>query len=193
MPSDPPRQDDVDDLDWDALRDRARRRLRARLSGFGATDLEDAVQDVAQRVVEFVRRHGRPDSLDALLLHLVRAVAADAIRRRQRDRAVQTGEVATWLDEPSVDGHEEEVLEEYRVIVFHVREYLRLRRAGCVPIADAKSRGESLKEFAARERTSYDMVRQAWSRCVKLIHDAMRRRRLRLPWLTPRRRRASGD
>jgi len=191
MSPDPPRPHD--DLDWEALRDRARRRLRARLSGFGATDLEDAVQDVAQRVVEFMRRHGPPDSIDALLLSIVRAVAADAIRRRQRDRAVRTGEVTTWLDDPSVDGDEREVLEEYVAIVYQVREYFRLRRAGCLPLAEAKSRGESLKEFAARERTSYDLVRQAWSRCVKLIHDAMRRRRLRLPWLTPRRRRASGD
>lgn len=181
----PPHEDEPHGLDWEALRQGARRRLRARMSGFSPQDIEDGVQDVVGRMVAFVRRHGRPDSPEGLLMSLVRAVAANAIRRRQRERALQSGEIATWLGEPSEDGAEQGVLEEYRRIVFHVREYFRLKKSGCLPLADAKSQGMSLKEHAARERLSYEQVRQTWSRCVRLIHDAMRKHRLRIAWLTP--------
>jgi DNA-directed RNA polymerase specialized sigma24 family protein len=189
----PPNDDVLKELNWDSLQASARRRLRARLSGFGTHDLEDAVQDVAERLVRFVRRHGSPESPEALLVHIVRAVASDAIKRRQHERRLGTGQVRTWVeDSPQADG-EDEILEEYVLIVFHVREYLRLRRAHCLPLADAKARGESLKEFALRQKRSYEGVRQAWSRCVRLIHDAIRRKRLRLSWPMSWRRRTSGE
>ena len=193
LPPPPDHEDALRSLDWPALTASARRRLRARMSGFGAQDIEDAVQEVSERMVKFVRRHGRPDSPEGLLLRIVRAVAANAIHRRQRERALQSGDLATWLDEPPGDGSEEHVLEEYRRIAFSVREYFRLRRAGCLPLAEAKSRGESLKEHAARQRQSHEQVRQAWARCRRLILDAIRRNRLRIDWVLPRRREASGE
>jgi hypothetical protein len=180
--SQPPRVDDADKLDWTSLRDVARRCLRARLGGFSSTDLDDAVQEACKRMVKFVRRRGLPDRPVGLLIRIVRAVAADAIECRQRERALRAGDVATWLGERDDAPDGDEVLEEYRQIVALVRGYFQLRRAGCVPLADAKSRGESLNAFAARTQDSYEKVRQAWSRCVKLIHDAIQKQRLRLEW-----------
>jgi len=181
----PPHEDELRALDWQALRASAHRRLRARMSGFSSQDLEDAVQDVAERMVEFVRRRGRPDAPEGLLVSIVRGVAADAIARRQRDRTIHVPDDGNRLEQFAADPEEDDVLEEYRRIVFHVREYFRLKRAGCVPLAEAKSRGESLKTYAEREGVSYDQVRQAWSRCVKLIHDAIHRNRLQLMWQVP--------
>jgi len=189
--SHPPHEAEVNKLDWEAIRDGARRRLRARLSGFNSTELEDAVQIVCEQMIKFVRRRGLPEKPEGLLMRIVRAVAADTIEQRQRDRALERGDLAYWLGEFASGSDEEAVLEEYRQIVFHVREYFRLRRARCLPIADSKARGETLKEHAARNHHSYEKVRQAWSRCVKLIHDAMRKNRLRLAWLAPRKREAS--
>jgi hypothetical protein len=189
--SQPPRVDDADKLDWTSLRDVARRCLRARLGGFSATDLDDAVQEACERMLKFVRRRGLPDSPVGLMLCIVHAVSADAIKCRQRERQLRSGEVRTWLvepdDRPDKD-KEDEVLEEYREIVEIVRGYFQLRRAGCVPIADALSRGELLKTYAARNQESYTKVRKAWSRCQKFIHDAIDKRRLRLKWPRPAKR-----
>ena len=195
MPSIPPSPDDSEfaGLDWDALRASAARRLRARLGGFGPQDLEDAVQEVLERFLGFTRRHGPPHTPEGLLFRLVRIVAANAIARRQRERAIEQGVVPIWRDPSGTDTGDDEILEEYQRVVFHVREYFRLKRAGCVKLADVKSRGESLKDHAAHAGISYDEVRQAWSRCVRLIHDAMRANRLQLHWLKPRAREAHGD
>ena len=189
--SQPPHEDELQKLDWEAIRESSRRRLRPRLGGFSTTELDDAVGAACERMVKFVRRRGLPDSPEGLLVRIVRAVAADFIAQRQRDRALIRGDVATWLGEWEPRPDEDDVLEEYRQIAFHVREYFKLRRAGCLPIADAKARGETLKEHAARNHDSYEQVRQAWSRCVRLIHEAMRMNRLRLAWPTPRKREAS--
>jgi DNA-directed RNA polymerase specialized sigma24 family protein len=175
-------------LDWSELRAAARSRLRARLSGFCAQDIDDATQDVLTHMVTFVKRHGPPERPEGLLIKIVRAVAADAIGGRQRDRAFNSSYGETWLEQQLLPADVREVLRRYRENSFHVREYFRLKRAECVPLADARSRGESLKDHAARGGQSYPKIRQAWSRCVKMVHDAMRRNRLRLAWPTPRER-----
>lgn len=173
-------------LDWDALRAGARRRLRARLSGFSAQDVDDATQDVLADMVTFVKRHGPPERPEGLLVCIVRAVAADVIGGRQRDRALTSSYGETWLEQQLLPADVRDVLLLYRENSFHIREYFRLKRAECLPLADAKSRGESLKDHAASGGQSYTQIRQAWSRCVRFVHEAMRRDRLRLAWPTPR-------
>jgi len=175
-------------LDWDALRAGARRRLRARLSGFSAQDVDDATQDVLADMVGFVRRNGLPEHPEGLLVCLVRAVAADVIGGRQRERAFHCRYSEAWLEQQLLPADVQEILQRYRENSFHILEYFRLKRAACVPLADAKSRGESLKDHAARSGLSYLQIRQAWSRCVRLIHDAMRSHRRHMAWTTPRER-----
>jgi len=187
------REDALAQLDWDALRAAARRRLRARLSGFSAQDVDDATQDVLTHMVAFVRRHGRPDRPEGLLVCIVRAVAADVIAGRRRDRAFECSYSETWLEQQLLPADVRDVLRRYRENSFHILQYFRLKRAECVPLADARSRGESLKDHAVRQRQSYASVRQAWSRCVRMIHDAMRSHRLRLAWPTPRERNGSHE
>lgn len=179
----PPYEDPLRRLDWKALHASARRLLRGRMSGFEPQEIEDAAQEVAKRMVEFVHRRGDPESPGGLLVSMVRAVSADAIARRRRDRTIITRvpDAEPLMVESPLE-EEQEILEEYRNIAFHVLEYLRLRRASCLPLADAKSKGESLKDVAERLGFSYAQVRQAWARCVKVIHDAIRRRRLRIAW-----------
>jgi len=186
-------EDALAELDWEALRALARSRLRARLSGFSAQDVEDATQDVLAHMVTFVKRHGPPERPEGLLVRIVRAVAADAIDGRQRDRAFTCSYSETLLEQRLLPADVQEILLRYRESSFHIREYFRLKRAECVPLADAKSRGESLMDHAARGGQSYPQIRQAWSRCVKFVHEAMRRNRLRLTWPTPRERSASHE
>jgi len=175
----------ADELDWEALRAAARRLLRLRMSGFDRDEIEDATQEVLERMVGFVERHGLPSSPGGLLVCLVRCVAANKITLRKRERQIIDRFTVGALDAPSPGDTEEEILEEYRAIVAFVLEYLRLKRAGCVPIAEALARGESLKQYSERNGLSYDQVRQAWSRCKRQIHEALLKKRLRFPW-TPR-------
>jgi hypothetical protein len=182
---------DLAAIDWDALRRTATRLLHLRMRGFSAEEIEDAVQGVSSRYLSFVRRQGLPHTPEGLLTDLCRKVAASAILQRQRERHLLQQPPPDWTNrvDPSSDGDsDEDVLHDYRSIVFFVREYFALRRAQCTPLADAKAAGEPLKDFAARTQQSYEKVRQDWSRCVRLIHEAMRRNRLRLPWPTPRKR-----
>ncbi len=195
MPPSPndPFEHELAAIDWEALRRSAVRMLTLRLRGLSAEDIEDAAQDVARRYATFVRRNGAPHTPDGLLADLCRKVAANFIRKRQDERGLLTRLHASLADEPESDEESAEAVREYQAIVFFVREYFALRRAQCTAIADAKAAGESLKDLAARLKLSYEKVRQDWSRCVRLIHDAMRRNRLRLPWPTPRRRKRGHD
>lgn len=187
-PPDPP-EHDLAAIDWAALRASARRGLRARMNGFNHDDIEDAASDVVDRFLRFVRRHGPPHTPEGLLFELVRRVAANQIVNRQRDRALAQAALSSGVLTDHAEMDEDEILVEYANIVFHVQAYFRLKKAECATLADAKSRGESLKAHAAERGLSYEKIRQDWSRCVKLIHDAMRAKRLRLPWPTPPRRR----
>jgi DNA-directed RNA polymerase specialized sigma24 family protein len=189
----PDHENELPKLDWESFRAMAGRRLRARMTGFNQQEIEDAVQDVTERFIKFLRRRGMPEHPDGLLVRIVRAVAANAIERRQRERALQAGDISTWLDEPSWADIEEHVLEQYRLIVYSVLAYFKLKKAGCVPLANAKASGESLKDYATRLKVSYQRERMRWSRCVKLIHEAMRRNRLRLNWPTPRKRKSPDE
>ena len=188
-----PFEDEVAAIDWAALRASASRLVRMRMRGFSAEDIEDAAGIVSDRYLQFVRRQGRPDSPEGLLADLCRKVAANAVRRRQRERERLAGPPPEWAGGTSPEDDEAEVLQAYQTIVFMVREYFALRRAQCTPIAEAKAAGEPLKTFAERTQQSYEKVRQDWSRCVKLIHQAMRRNRLRLPWPSPPNKRRRRD
>jgi hypothetical protein len=139
-------------------------------AGDSPSEIEDAVQEVSRLMVKFVRLHGPPRRLDGLVALLARRVAAEKIAQRRRKR---------MLDE------EEEILEEHRAILAFAFEYLRLKRSDCIPIAEALARGETLNACAERQNLSFDQVRKKWSRCAKLIHEAMRNKRLRLPSPTP--------
>src|SRR5262249_44453266 len=161
-----------------------RRLLRARKSGFSAQDIEDKVQDVLAAMLQFMKRHGPPDCQEALLVKIVRAARSDAVTPRQEERKLPPADPRAVLSDPHTALEEAIVIKKYKEIVFHVREYFRLKSAGCVPLADAKARGESLKDYAARLKQSYDKIRQEWSRCKQKIHDAMRQNRLRLDWPT---------
>lgn len=181
-------------IDWEALRRAALRLLRLRMRGLDAETIEDAVQEVSNRYLGFVRRRGAPHTPDGLLADLCRKVAATAIREEQEKRELRAQPPPDWaLGDTPTDEELDEAVRAYTSIVFFVREYFALRRAHCTPLADAKARGESLKDFAQRMTLSYEKVRQDWSRCVRLIHDAMRRNRLRLPWPTPAQKPRSDD
>jgi len=141
-----------------------------RTAGFSPGEIDDAVQEVRRLMVKFVRLLRPPLRPGGLVSFLARRVAADKIAQRRRERTLH---------------EEEEILEEYRAILAFAFEYLRLKRSSCIPIAEALARGETLNECAERQNLSFDQVRKKWSRCAKLIHEAMRNKRLRLPSPTP--------
>ena len=64
-------------------------------------------------------------------------------------------------------------------------EYWKLKRAGCVALAEVKKRGKTLKEYAAEHGLSHDKVRQDWVRCAQLVVEAIRKGRLKLDWHLP--------
>lgn len=190
---DSPFEPELQRLDLEALRRIALHRLRARLQGFDAAEIENAAQEVLLGLTQVVRRSGIRTSAEAIVVQIARNVAADMIGKRRRERGLQQalqGDSAPFRPDPE---QEEEILEAVRRMAFFVKEYYRLRRAGCLPLAEAKQRGESLKAFALAQGLPYDKVRQDWSRCAKLIHDAIRMGRLRLDWpRTDQRRRRHG-
>jgi DNA-directed RNA polymerase specialized sigma24 family protein len=177
-----PFEDQLEGLDLNALRSLALRRLRGRLGGFEAAEIENAGQDVMLGFTESVRRRGIERSAEGLVVQIVRNVAADMIKERQRERAgVRAYE--READEGSAGFQDEEELSErIRRTAFFLIEYWKLKRAPCIPLADVKKLGKSLKEYAHEHGLSYDKVRQDWSRCARLVLDAIRKGRLKLDW-----------
>ena len=102
--------------------------------------------------------------------------AGAARRQRERDRLSPDVEI----EKLSPSGPDRAIIEEWREICFMILGYFLLRRAICLPIAEAVVVGETLKEYAARLHLSYPKVRQDWVRCLDLIHDAIRKGRLRI-------------
>jgi hypothetical protein len=186
LPPSDPRELEIAAIDWAAVRASARRRLRARMGGFSGEEVDDAVEDVVERYVRFIRQSGPPHTPEGFLFELVRCVAANNILRRQRERLLETGAVPTWVRPLDGVPDEDEVMAEYARIMFQVKEYFQLKKAGCVELANVKSRGESLKAHAAKLGCSYFKLSKDWERCKKLILAAMRANRLRIEWLIPR-------
>lgn len=183
-PPQDPREAYLASVDWNAVRASARRGLAPRMKGFTAEDLEDAIQDVSEGYLEFIRRSGAPRTPEGLLLTIVRAVAAGSVNRKKTERrAHENPELRARLY--TDDDSERAALEAYVTTCFLMREYLRLKRAPCVVLADLKARNGSLKEHARTSGLSYDKVRQDWSRCAKVVRDAVRSGRLRIPWMPP--------
>jgi hypothetical protein len=182
----PSDEDDAKKLDWAALSTSARRLLRVRLSGFDGSEIEDAAQDVCKRMVEFVDSDGAPERPEALLAFMARCVAATRITQRQRERRRHGGAGESSADEPSTDSAEQDIEDEIKATAAIVREYICFKCPTCTPIVEAIERGESLKDFVAREGRSYSQVVKAWSRCRQKLCEAMRKGHLRLNWPTPR-------
>jgi DNA-directed RNA polymerase specialized sigma24 family protein len=183
---DPP-QDPSDSValgvDWDAVSSSARRGLAARMGGFRTEDIEDSVQDACTAYFLFVRRNGAPPhSPESLLFKIVRGIAANAIRRRQRERAALSN---PELGASLYSTDERNLFEALETTVFLLREYFLLKKAACAELADLRARDGSLKDHANAKGISHDTTRQDWSRCAKLIRDAVRSGRLRIPWMPP--------
>lgn len=179
-------------LDLEDLRRLAIACLRVRLSGFSSDEIESAAQEVMLGLTQTVRRRGIQRSAKAIMVQICRNVAADMIHARQHERELQRG----WVLEHETQGlseQDEELDEAIRRATFFVKEYLTLRRAECMPLAEAKQRGQTLKDFAAANGFSHDQVRQLWSRCVRFVIDAIERGRLQLEWPLPAKRRARRD
>jgi hypothetical protein len=163
----------------------ALRRLRGRLGGFEAPEIENAVQDVMLGFTEAVRRSGIERSAEGLVVQIARNVAADMIKGRQRERAG----VRAYEREPNEGSaglaDEGELVERTCRTAFFLIEYWKLKRVRCIPLADVKKLGKSLKEYALEHGLSYEKVRQDWSRCVRLLFDAIRKGRLKVDWHLP--------
>ena len=180
-----PPQDPVDTVgvDWNSVRVSARRGLSARMGGFRTEDIEDSVQEACTAYFLFVRRNGAPPhSPESLLFKIVRGIAANAIRRRQRERAALSN---PELGASLFSTDEQNLLEALEATVFLLREYFLLKKAACAELADLRARDGSLKDHANAKGISHDKARQDWSRCAKLIRDAVRSGRLRIPWMPP--------
>jgi hypothetical protein len=182
----PPSDDDVSKLDWAALSASARALLRFELQGFQPADIEDAAQEVCKRMVEFVHRRGVPDRPEGLMVCIVRRVTATRIAERQRERRRQGGTGEPPANEPSTEDAAKDIEDEITAIAAIICEFIRLKCPDCLAMVEAIKRGESFKDFVAREGRSYAQVVKAWSRCREKLHDAIRKGRLRLNWPTPR-------
>jgi DNA-directed RNA polymerase specialized sigma24 family protein len=180
-----PFEDQLEGLDLNALRSLALRRLRGRLGGFEAAEIENAGQDVMLDFTEAVRRRGVERSAEGLVVQIVRNVAADMIKGRQRQRAGASAYERETGNDSAGPQDEEEFSERIRRTAFLLIEYWKLKRARCIPLADVKKLGKSLKEYAHERGLSYAKVRQDWSRCARLVLDAIRKGRLRLDWYLP--------
>jgi len=119
------------------------------------------------------------------VVQIARNVAADMIKARQRERAGVLAYERETSQRASGSDEAEEFSERTSRTAFFLIEYWKLKRARCLPLADVKRLGKPLKEYAYQHGLSYEKVRQDWSRCVRLLLDAIRRGRLKVDWHLP--------
>jgi DNA-directed RNA polymerase specialized sigma24 family protein len=180
-----PFEDQLERLDLKALHSLARGRLQGRLDGFEAAEIENGVQEVMLGFTETVRRSGIERSAEGLVVQIVRNVAADMIKERQRERVGVRAYEREPVEHSEGLQDEEELSESIRRTAFFLIEYWRLKRARCIPLAEVKKLGKSLKEHAHEHGLSYAKVRQDWSRCARLVLEAIRKGRLKVDWYLP--------
>lgn len=185
-PLEEPSPDPAQQLDWPALQQLARRLLRHRLGGFDPDDLDDAVSETQLRCLRWIRRAGPPRSDVAMVCQVARGVAADWIRRK-RDRPPHDA-----LEDPdeahfgATDEREMlDALDELRWWLFVMVGLMSGRHEHCADIAAALGRGARLSDHAAEIGVPEPRVRQWWHRCRRVVTDAIRQGRLRLPWRGP--------
>lgn len=153
--------------DWNGHVAEIQRRMRIHLRGVDSADIEDCAQRAALSLLRFTRRVGCPHSPNGLIEVIVRRTAQTFLRgryrRRRRLAVVDLIEELADRDERDLLDLEEEVAWK----AMQVLEYFRQKDAPCVELAEARSRGEDLKQLADRLAQSHDMLRQRWSRCVR--------------------------
>lgn len=165
-------------IDWNAVRASVHRRAAYHLRGWDQAEIEDAVQDVAYKLVCFVRRSGSPTHLDGLLTVIVRRTVVGRIRERDRARRAVL-RAAQEAPEASPDGTHRlelaEIEEEVSWKAFQVLEFFRLKHAGCVELAEARANGTDFKHLAAATKQSHAALLQRWSRCMQRLKAAIGR------------------
>ena len=169
-------------VNWLFVYASARRFLAANMGGFRPEDLEDAAQEVCERLLTFVRRNGPPRSLESIVYVIAHRVAANAVTRLVRQKKLRGDPEIPDRIHPDQEP-ERRLQEAIQTAVFLIREYLLLRRASCVELLDLKLSGGQFATYAAACGRSQGQVRQAWERCMQGVREAVRRGRLPIPWL----------
>jgi DNA-directed RNA polymerase specialized sigma24 family protein len=172
-------------IDWNAVRAPILRRMAYHLRGWDQAEIEDAVQDVAYKLVCFLRRSGMPTRLDGLLTVIARRTAVERIRARDRARRAAL-RASHEMPEASPDGSYRlelaEVEEDVAWKAFQVLEFFRLKHAKCVELAEVRANGKDFKRLALLTNQSHRALLQRWSRCMKRLKAAIGRGELAWTW-----------
>jgi RNA polymerase sigma factor (sigma-70 family) len=164
--TDPPRGNDSG-LDWDALREFARRRLRSKLRFTRDEDLEDLAQECVVGLLRFSRREAI-HTPEAAMSVIVDRTAIDWIRSprgRGAELPLEDGDGKT-IDIPAPEHPDRSALERLR---FTVAEFFRETSAPCLEIALHYFVDPNLKRIAERLGLRHDVVRQRWTRCRQAL------------------------
>lgn len=168
-------------IDWSLVRSSIARRMSYHLRGWERVEIEDATQDALVRVMRFLERSGRPNSLEGLVRVIARRTAIERMRARARRPATQSvrEEHAVIADEAT----RRELLDLEAQVewkAFQVREWFREHQSPCLELAEARATGVAFNELAGRSGVSHVALLQRWSRCMKRLREAVTRGEL--PW-----------
>lgn len=175
------------DGDWQRLWWLAFTRLRSKLRDFSRQDIEDLSQRVVTEALEFVGRHGPPRSHDGLVSVIAKRRAADAIRRRRKQKKkphIPIEAVQETLQGPLSSRELDEIREEQDAIAAMICAFFRSTgvHPDCMALAEAKSDGIDFRQYAESAGQSYAAVRQRWTRCLDSLQRAVDAGEVRLGW-----------
>ena len=161
------------EIHWEEACAFVRRRLGFELPASSRGLIDDLVQECMVRMLRFVRRE-RVENVEALLTHMARRTAIDALRRRTRWSALVTGDDETVAEIADPKARADEPGDPLERLQFVVVEYFTMRDARCRDLAVAYFAGDDWKAVALAEGRSHDVIRKQWSRCLGILRAAAR-------------------
>lgn len=167
----------IQEPDWKALREIACDAVAAQFPRADRSWVEDAAHECLILVSRWRERETVRD-LQALTRKIARAVAVDAHRRNQRELernrrwSEDRGAGPDGTAHPA-DGFEPEADPE--LLWFLVLEYFRLNQSACRDLALLYVKLGNWRDVASAAGTTYEAVRQQWSRCRRAFVGALRR------------------
>lgn len=169
------------EIDWAEVLNLVRRTVGVHLRRSELHETDDLADEALVRVLRAVRLQP-PRNIEALATRIAQRTCADYIRRRRRQAALhqallsEAGHDSSSLARPGDDD-----LDRLRFVTL---EFFRADEGTpCGELARAFFSEINWKDWAAGVGRSHDAVRQEWSRCVKKLQTAARRRGPLFEWM----------
>jgi DNA-directed RNA polymerase specialized sigma24 family protein len=158
-------------VDWRAVREGVKQRIRNRLERLEVAELEDLAQEAVIHVFRVVRKEGATN-LEGLMSTVAHRTAVGFIRRRVRWRKIMEpfSDNAADCAAPATRAHES-LGDPCERVRFTVLEFFRDSML-CMELVTSLFEGKTWSAVAAETGIDHEAVRQRWSRCLKRLRSA---------------------